>query len=91
LNCPHFSTSWIGKFLSLCPFFTVGLQGIEKNLINALPAASFFSSNFKTLETASSDIGNPSIAALTMVHSHCAGGNTILNCLEIQVLSKLAL
>src|SRR5690606_39201930 len=71
LNSSHFSISCSGKLRSRIPFAFVGLIGIEKYRISALPVESFpFSSSFKASDTMAKDNGNPQYAALTAEQYH---------------------
>src|SRR5690606_27850368 len=80
-----------GKLRSRIPFAFVGLIGIEKYRISALPVESFpFSSSFKASDTMAKDNGNPQYAALTAEQYHCSIGTSYPIALNA-FLSKLAL
>ena len=77
----------------LWPFTRVGLHGLEKNWISALPWGSFsFSAGRPSASPAPARLpGRPSVSALTMVQRHSSGGMGLFSHLARQVRSKFAL
>ena len=94
----HFSGSWWGRFRVRLPLVLVGLHGLQKYWMRALPTAFFCLSSGSpmALSTRPSPAGRPQYCPCSWVHLHCAAQAAVCSsvsrkCRDRQYHSKAAL